>query len=249
MSAVLAGKVAVVTGASRGIGAAIAERLAADGASVVVNYSRQREAAEVVVARIRERGGRAQAVAADVTDRAQVRALFDETERLFGVPDVLVNNAGVLAFAPLEAVDDAHFDGQFDVNVRGLLYATQEAAARFGERGGRVVNLSSVAAAGRIAGASVYSATKAAVDALTASLALELGPRGIRVNAVAPGPVRTDMYQESGLDAHRDALAARTPLGRIGEPEDVANVVAHLASDDSGWVTGHVVPVAGGFQP
>lgn len=249
MSGVLAGKVAVVTGASRGIGAAIAERLAADGAAVVVNYTRQRAAADEVVARIRARGGRAHAIAADVADRAQVRALFDETERVLGAPDVLVNNAGVLAFAPLEAIDDAHFDRQFNVNVRGVLYATQEAATRFGTRGGRVVNLSSIAAQGRFAGAAVYSATKAAVEAITMTLALELGPRGIRVNAVAPGPVRTDMYQEAGLDEHRDALTARTPLGRIGEPEDVARVVAYLASEDSGWVTGHVVPVAGGFQP
>ena len=244
----LQGKVAVVTGGSRGIGAAIAERLAADGAAVVVNYARGSEAAEKVVKRIQQNGGRAVAVKADVARREDVRALFEAADKAFGPVDVLVNNAGVAAFAPLDSIDDAHIEHLFGTNVRGVIYATQEAARRFGERGGRVVNLSSVLSEVGLPATAVYSASKGALDTLTKTFAAELGSRKISVNAVAPGAVETDMYYENGVDGHKDAMVQRTPLGRIGQPKDVADVVAFLSSDEAGWITGQVVRASGGFN-
>lgn len=242
------GKVAVVTGASRGIGAAVARRLAAEGAAVVVNYARRADAAEAVVADIRAAGGRAVAVGADVADPAQVARLFDEAVAAFGRVDVLVNNAGVGAFVPLDEVRPEFVRGQFSVNVDGVLFASQEAARRFGEGGGRIVNLSSVVTDGVPPGGAVYAATKAAVEMVTRALAAELGPRGVTVNAVSPGAVETDMYHDSGAVGFADYMVQRTPLGRIGNVDDIAGPVAFLVSEDARWITGAVIPADGGFR-
>lgn len=245
----LTGKTAVVTGASLGIGSAIAERLAADGASVVVNYSRSRDAAETLVKKIEAKGGTAVAVQADVSKPAGSKKLFSEAKKSYGTVDILVNNAGVYEFKPLEDVDEAHFDRQFNLNVKGLLFATQEAARQFGDSGGVVVNLSSLAALTPPAGGSVYSATKGAVDVLTKSFAAELGPRNIRVNSVSPGPVVTEGYTAmEGAKAIESLSVPRTPLGRMGQPSDIADAVAFLVSDDARWITGEVIPVTGGLR-
>lgn len=246
----LDGKVAVVTGASKGIGAEIARRLAADGAAVVVNYASDREGADRVVKAIEAAGGRAVAVQADLSEPDQVARPFDEAARVFGRVDVLVNNAGIYRFAPIEEVTPELFHSQFDLNVLGLLLATREAVGRFGPEGGSVVNISSVAATTAPPTASVYSATKAAVDAITRSLAKELGPRKIRVNSVNPGMVETEGVHTAGFaegDFRRQVEAA-TPLGRIGQPGDVAPAVAFLASDEAGWITGETLDVAGGYR-
>lgn len=244
----LEGKVAVVTGASRGIGAAIARRLAGDGASVVVNYRGQRERAEEVVQEIRDAGGEAMAVQADVAEPDQLSRLFREVEERFGRLDILVNNAGIAEFAPIEKVTAEHVDRMFAVNVRGVLLAAREAADRFGEGGGRIINVSSIVGSTPMPTSAAYSATKAAVDNITKTLASELGPRKVTVNAVAPGPVETDMFQDSGLTAMADTLIERTPLGRIGQTDDVAKVVAFLASGDAAWMTGQIVHTTGGLQ-
>jgi len=243
----LEGKVAVVTGASRGIGAAIAQRLAKDGASVVVNYRGQKELAESVVQGIRDAGGQAVAIQADVADPEQLSRLFREAEEAYGRLDVLVNNAGVAEFAPIEEITLEHVDRMFSVNVGGVLLAAREAVSRFGEEGGRIINIGSVVADTPPPASSAYSASKAAVGVITKTLAAELGPRGVTVNAVAPGPVETDMLSSSGLAEMSEMMVARTPLGRLGRPEDVAGVVAFLASGDAGWVTGQVVNATGGF--
>jgi 3-oxoacyl-[acyl-carrier protein] reductase len=250
MSKQLEGQVAVVTGASKGIGAAIAEYLAAAGAAVVVNYASSRAGAEVVVHRIRQAGGKAVAVQADVSKPDDVRRLFGETRKAFGKLDILVNNAGIYEFAPLEAITAEHFHKQFDLNVLGLLLTTQEAVKHFGPSGGSIVNLSSVAAALAPPNASVYSATKAAVNAITRSLAQELGPRKIRVNAVSPGVVETEGLHSTGIagsDFQRQA-EAQTPLGRIGQPQDIAPAVVFLASPESGWTTGEMLSISGGLR-
>jgi 3-oxoacyl-[acyl-carrier protein] reductase len=244
----LAGKVALVTGASRGIGAAIARRLAADGAQVVVNYSRSAAAAERVAADIATAGGEAVTIHADVIDLQQVKKLFTEVKRSFGRLHILVNNAGVAEFRPLENVDEAHFALQFYVNVRGLLFATQEAARAFGAEGGRIINISSGAAQAAPPNTSVYSATKAAVDTLTRSHAAELGPRGITVNAVAPGLTTTDMLAAVIPSEVQQAMIATTALRRLGTPEDIADVVAFLASEEARWITGQVIGVNGGLR-
>ena len=249
----LTGRVAVVTGASRGIGAAIARRLAADGAKVVVNYSTGAEAAEQVVAAIRGAGGEAVAVQADVSDPAQVERLFAETKAAYGRLDVLVNNAGVAEFAPLDGITDAQIEKQFGINLRGTVHASQHAARAFegtdrGGPGGRIVNISTVAVENVPAGLGVYAASKAAVEALTDSLARELGPRGITVNAVRPGPTETERFATTGNDEFRKQALSRTPLGRFGQPDDVAKVVAFFASDDAAFVTGQSLVVSGGMS-
>jgi 3-oxoacyl-[acyl-carrier protein] reductase len=246
----LTGKVAVVTGASKGIGAAIATQLAAAGAAVVVNYASSKEGAERIVTAITSHGGKAIAVKADVAKSAEIERLFAETNAAFGRLDILVNNAGVYEFAPLDGITEAHFHKQFDINVLGLLLASQEAAKRFGSEGGSIINISSVVSTLAPPNAAVYSATKAAVDAVTKSLATELGPRKIRVNAINPGLVETEGTHTAGVaaaesDFRKDAERT-TPLGRIGQPDDIASVAVFLASPDAAWITGETLRAAGG---
>jgi 3-oxoacyl-[acyl-carrier protein] reductase len=244
----LAGKVAVVTGASKGIGAAIAKHLAAEGAAVVVNYASSKAGADKVVAEITGAGGKAVAVQGDVSKKADITRLFAETKKTFGALDVLVNNAGVYEFGPLENVTEEHFHKQFNLNVLGLLLTTQEAVKHFTPAGGSVVNISSVVGRHPVAGASVYSATKGAVDAITKSLAKELGPKKIRVNSLNPGMIETEGLHAAGFaeSDFRKHIETQTPLGRIGQPDDTAKVAVFLASDDSGWVTGETLLVSGG---
>lgn len=244
----LAGKVAVVTGASKGIGASIASHLAAEGAAVVVNYSSSREAAEQVVSRIESAGGRAIAIQADLSRPDDIGRLFAETRAAFGKVDVLVNNAGVYQFASLQEIDPTHFRRQFDVNVLGLLLATKEAVGLFPESGGSVINISSVISTSRIPESAVYSGTKGAVDAITRGLAAELGPRGIRVNAINPGMVETEGFHAAGIAESdlRRQVESTTPLGRIGQPSDIATAAVFLASDDSAWITGETLVISGG---
>jgi 3-oxoacyl-[acyl-carrier protein] reductase len=250
MARKLTGKVALVTGASKGIGAAIAKHLAGEGAAVVVNYASSKAGAERVVAEITANGGRAIAVQADVAKPADIQRLFAEAKQAFGRIDVLVNNAGIYEFAPLEAVTAEHFHKMFDLNVLGLILASQEAAKHFGPAGGSVINISSVVATSAPPATSVYSATKAAVDAVTRSLAKELGPRRIRVNSINPGMVETEGVHTAGLanGDFRKQVEAQTPLGRIGQPEDIAPAAVFLASDDSGWITGETLYIAGGLR-
>jgi 3-oxoacyl-[acyl-carrier protein] reductase len=244
----LAGKVAVVTGASKGIGAAIAKQLAADGASVVVNYSTSREGADKVVKEIVSKGGKAVAVGASVAKESEIDTLFSETKKAYGKVDILVNNAGVYGFAPLDQVTVEEYRRQFDTNVIGLLLTTKAALPYFPSEGGSVVNISSVVSTMAPPAASVYSATKGAVDTITKSLAKELGPRKIRVNAINPGLVITEGAESAGIvgsDFEKNAVAS-TPLGRAGQPEDIALPVAFLASDDARWITGETIFVSGG---
>jgi 3-oxoacyl-[acyl-carrier protein] reductase len=250
MSKKLEGQVALVTGASKGIGAAIAEQLAAAGAAVVVNYASSRAGAEAVVNRIRQTGGKAIAVQADVSKLEDVRRLFAETKKAFGKLDILVNNAGIYEFAPLEAISAEHVHKQFDLNVLGLLLTTQEAVKHFGASGGSIVNISSVAATSAPPNAAVYSGTKAAVVAITRSLAQELGPRKIRVNAVNPGMVETEGWHAAGIadSDFRKVTEAQTPLGRIGQPQDIAPAVVFLASSESAWTTGETLYISGGLR-
>ena len=244
----LAGKVAVVTGASKGIGASIAKHLAAEGASVIVNYASSKTGADKVVAEITGAGGKAIAVQADVSKAADIGKLFSETKKAFGHVDVLVNNAGIYEFGPLEKVTEEHFHKQFNLNVLGLLLTTQEAVKHFTPAGGSIVNISSVVGRHPVANASVYSATKGAVDAITKSLAKELGPKKIRVNSLNPGMIETEGLHAVGFaeSDFRKQIEANTPLGRIGQPDDTGKVAVFLASDDSGWVTGETLLVSGG---
>ncbi len=247
MSNSLQSKVVLVTGASKGIGAESAVQLAAAGASVVVNYASDKAGAERAVAAITKAGGRAVAVQADVSKPAEVDRLFAEVDA-FGKLDVLVNNAGIYPFAPLDGVTPEHFHKVFDLNVLGLLLATQAAVKRFGDGGGTVVNVSSIAAVKGLPGTVVYSATKGAVDALTRVLATELGPRKIRVNAVNPGGVKTEGAAAFlGGDVEKQ-MAASAALGRLGEPADIAKVVVFLASPESGWLTGETLFATGGVR-
>jgi 3-oxoacyl-[acyl-carrier protein] reductase len=246
----LNGKVAVVTGASKGIGAAIAASLAAEGAAVVVNYASSKAGADRVVSAITGAGGKAIAVQADVSKHADIGKLFSETRRAFGHVDILVNNAGVYEFAALETVTEEHFHRQFNVNVLGLLQTTQEAVKLFPATGGSIVNISSVVSVSPMPNASVYSATKAAVDAITKSLAKELGPKKIRVNSLNPGMIDTEGARTLGVidgDLQKQVVA-QTPLGRIGQPVEIAKVAVFLASEDSGWVTGETLMVSGGMK-
>ena len=232
----LTGKVAIVTGASKGIGAAIAKGLAAVGASVVVNYASSREGADRVVAEIAGKGGKAIAVKADVSKAADVQRLFDATKKAFGSLDVLVNNAGVYGFAPLEEVTEDEFHREFNINVLGVLLASREAMKYFGPDGGSVINISSVASMSPTPTAVVYSATKGAVDTITRVLAKELGPKKIRVNAINPGGVETEGVHSMGIigSDFEKQMVARTPLGRLGQPDDIASVAVFLASVASG---------------
>ncbi|TLU73217.1 SDR family NAD(P)-dependent oxidoreductase [Lichenicoccus roseus] len=243
----LNGKVAIVTGASKGIGAGIALRLAADGASVVVNYARSVDGAERVVSAIREAGGQATAVQADISQPEQIKTLFEKSRAAFGHVDILVNNAGIYEFGDLASITAESIDRQFGLNVRGLILATQAAAAAFPATGGVVVNISSGAGVTPIAQAQAYSATKGAVDNLTRSLALELGQRGIRVVGVAPGLTATEGTSEMGEEGAAP-FVARTPLGRIGTPADIADAVAFVVSEDGRWITGETLQVGGGLR-
>jgi 3-oxoacyl-[acyl-carrier protein] reductase len=244
----LKGKVAVVTGASKGIGASIAEHLAAEGAAVVVNYASSKAGADAVVKRIQEKGGKAVAVQADVSKPEDIKRLFAQTKSAYGKLDVLVNNAGIYEFAPLEAVTPEHFHKQFNLNVLGLLLTTQEAVKLIGPAGGSIINMSSIAGVMPIRQASVYSATKAAVDAVTVALSQELGPRKIRVNSLNPGMVETEGLHAIGFAKgdFRTMVESQTPLGRIAQPEDIATAAVFFASDDAGWVTGQTLLLAGG---
>ena len=246
----LDGKVAVVTGASKGIGAAIAKNLASEGAAVVVNYASSKEGADRVVEEIAKRGGKAVAVRANLAKKSDIEHLFFEAQKAFGRLDILVNNAGIYEFLPLEKITEEHFYRQFDLNVLGLLFSIQEAAKYFGPEGGSVINISSSASSSAPPTASVYSATKAAVDTITKSLAKELGPRKIRVNAINPGMVATEGQQASGLlgsDFQR-TFELNSPLGRIGQPHDIAPAVVFLASADADWITGETLLVSGGYS-
>jgi 3-oxoacyl-[acyl-carrier protein] reductase len=252
MSHKLTGKVAVVTGASKGIGASIAQHLAGEGAAVVVNYASSKQGADRVVAEIAGKGGKAIAVQADVSKKADIERLFAETRTAFGRLDVLVNNAGIYEFAPLGEVTAEHFHRQFDLNVLGLILASQEAVKYFGPAGGSIVNISSVVATAAPAAASVYSATKAAVEAVTRSLAKELGPRQVRVNSINPGLVETEGTTSAGTAAEesdfRKQYEAQAPLARIGQPEDIAPAAVFFASDDSRWITGESLYIPGGYR-
>jgi len=249
MSKKLEGKTAIVTGASKGIGAAIATALAAEGAKVVVNYASSKSGADRVVGEITKGGGKAVAVQADVAQEADVKRLFSETQKAFGKPDILVNNAGVYEFMPLESVTAEHFHRQYNLNVLGLIMASKEAAAVMSP-GGSIVNIGSVAGKLAMAGGSVYASTKAAVDSITRSLAAELGPRGIRVNALNPGMVETEGTTSQGITAEDSAfknqVIAQTPLGRIGQVDDISPGVVFLASDDAKWITGETLYASGG---
>ena len=246
----LSGKVAVVTGASKGIGASIAKHLAAEGASVVVNYASSKAGADKIVGEITSKGGKAVVVQADVAKKADIDRLFAESKKAFGALDILVNNAGIYEFVPLEGVTEEHFHRQFNLNVLGLILTTQAAVQQFGPAGGSIVNISSVASSAAPATGSVYSATKAAVDAVTKSLAKELGPRKIRVNAINPGMVETEGVHSAGIadSDFRKQTEATTPLGRIGQPEDIAPAVVFLASSDSSWITGETLYITGGLR-
>jgi len=245
----LKGKVALVTGASKGIGASIALELAAQGAAVAVNYSGSKDGADKVVAEIKKAGGNAIAVQANVADPDSIGPLINTVAMQLGPISILVNNAGIYDFAPIEAVTPEHFHKQFNVNVLGLLLTTQTALKHFDPKGGSVINVGSVAAAG-VPTASVYSATKGAVDSITVALAGELGSRKIRVNSLNPGMVETEGVHAAGFigsDFHKKT-ESETPLGRIGQPKDIASIAAFLASDDSYWVTGQTIKASGGAR-
>ncbi|MGB8472505.1 MAG: glucose 1-dehydrogenase [Candidatus Acidiferrum sp.] len=246
----LTGQVAVVTGASKGIGAEIAQELAAAGASVVVNYSSAKTDADRVVDRISKQGGKAIAIQANVAKRAEVAQLFAATVKAFGRVNILVNNAGVYAFAPLEEITEEQFHRHFDVNVLGLLLATQEAVKHFDPAGGSIINISSAVTSVTPPNASVYTATKGAVDAITRTLAKELGPRKIRVNAILPGMIETEGVKSAGMNegAFRQAIEAQTPLGRIGQPNDIAPAAVFLASPEAAYITGETLRIAGGLR-
>jgi 3-oxoacyl-[acyl-carrier protein] reductase len=246
----LKNKVAVVTGASKGIGADIAKALASEGASVVVNYSSSREGADKVVTEITAKGGKAVAVQGDVSKAHDVTRIFAETKKAFGKLDVLVNNAGVYQFAPLEEITEEHFHRIFDINVLGLLLATKEAAKYFGPEGGSVINIGSAVTAVKPPASAVYTATKGAVDSITGVLSKELGPKKIRVNSINPGMVETEGVHSAGFIGtdFEKGLVAQTPLGRLGQPNDISPVAVFLASDDSGWLTGETLIASGGLR-
>ena len=243
----LTGKVAIVTGASKGIGAAIARAFAEAGAAVAVNYASNKADADRVVSEIVKAGGKAVAIQADVAKRADVKRLFQETIQKLGRPNILVNNAGVYSFAPLESVTEGDFHRQFDTNVLGTILATQEAVKAFNGAGGSVINLSTISSTNPSPNTLVYSASKSAIDSITRELAIELAGKGIRVNAIAPGMTETEGFTAAGLSAESaKALGFSLPMGRIGRPDDIARVALFLASDQSEWVTGERIAVSGG---
>jgi 3-oxoacyl-[acyl-carrier protein] reductase len=246
----LQGKVAVVTGASKGIGAGIVEALGKEGASVVVNYSSDHDGATRVVAAIKDHGGKAIAVQADVSKAADVTRLFAEADKAFGRLDVLVNNAGVFKFASIEEFEEQEFHRQFNTNVLGLLLATKEAAARFGKEGGSIINISSTITTAQFPNTAIYTATKGAVDAITGVLSKELGPRNIRVNAINPGGTLTEGLISMGVPGSdfEKQMIASTPLGRLGTPADIGAIAVFLASQDSGWISGETIRAAGGSR-
>jgi 3-oxoacyl-[acyl-carrier protein] reductase len=244
----LMGKVAVVTGASKGIGAGIARALAAEGAAVAVNYASSRAGADKVVAEIEKAGGKAVAIQADMSKSDDVTRLFAETKQALGNPNILVNNAGVFQFDPLDAVKPEEFHRQFNTNVLGPILASREAATYFGEDGGSIINVSSIVSTRAFPQSVIYSATKGALDSVTRVLAAELGPKKIRVNTLAPGMIETEGTHTAGFigsdfEAH---AKASTPLGRIGQPDDIAKIAVFLASDEAGWVSGERIEGAGG---
>ena len=250
MSGSLQGKVAIITGASKGIGAGIAKAFAAQGASVIVNYSSSRAGADAVVADIKSAGGKAVAVGGSVAKEAEVKRLFAEAYEAFGRLDILVNNAGVYQFGALDEVTEAEFHRQFDTNVLGPILATREAVKLFPAEGGSVINISSIASEKGLPGATIYGATKGALDQVTRTHAIELAPKNIRVNTIAPGGVETEGTHTAGIigsDMEAQMIAG-TPLGRLGRPDDIADVAVFLASDASRWITGDRIRVAGGFR-
>jgi 3-oxoacyl-[acyl-carrier protein] reductase len=246
----LKNKVAIVTGASKGIGAAIAKSLAAEGAAVVVNYASSKEGADRVVAEITGKGGKAVAVQGDVSNASDVQRLFAETKRGFGKLEVLVNNAGVDQFAALGEITEEEFHRLFNTNVLGLILASQEAAKLFGPEGGSIINIGSTASRLTPPMTAVYTATKGAVDAVTHVLAKELGPKKIRVNSINPGMVETEGVHTSGIigSDFQKQMEAQTPLGRIAQPDDIAPIAVFLASADSGWLTGEILLASGGLR-
>lgn len=246
----LEGKVAIVTGASKGIGAAIAKQLAAEGASVVVNYSSSKADGEKVVKEITALGGKAIAMQVNLSKREEIDRLFAKSKEAFGRLDILVNNAGIYEFLPLDTLTEEHFHKQFDLNVLGLLFASQAAAKQFNAAGGSIINISSIVSTLAVPESAVYSGTKGAVDAITRSLASELGPRGIRVNAIRPGMVETEGTHLAGIAESdiRKQVEAQTPFRRIGQPQDIAGMAAFLASDDSSWITGETFVISGGYR-
>ena len=246
----LSGKVAIVTGASKGIGAGIAKEMATEGASVVVNYASSKKGADEVVGEIKRNGGKAIALQADMAKKSEIERLFSEAMKAFGRIDILVNNAGIYEFAPLEEITEEHFHKHFNVNVLGLILASQQAAKYFGAEGGSIINISSVASTKATAATAVYSASKGAVDTVTKALANELGPRKIRVNAINPGVVETEGLHAAGIvgsDFEKQAVS-ETPLGRVGWPSDIAPAAVFLASSDSSWITGETLFITGGLH-
>ncbi|QHS51888.1 glucose 1-dehydrogenase [Edaphobacter sp. 12200R-103] len=246
----LSGKVAVVTGASKGIGADIAKGLAREGASVVVNYAASKEGAEKVVSEITQAGGNAFAVQGDVAKEADVNRLFEETRKAFGKLDVLVNNAGVYQFSPIEEFSPELYSRLFNTNVLGTLLATREAVKLFGDNGGSIINIGSAVTELHPPTSAVYTGTKGAIDSITAVLSKELGPRKIRVNALNPGMIETEGVHSAGFigSDFQKSIEVEAPLGRIGQPNDVTPVAVFLASDDSGWVTGETIVASGGHR-
>lgn len=246
----LENKVAIVTGSAKGIGAAIAKQFAAAGAKVVVNYVSSKEAADKVVKAITDDGGRAIAVQADVSNVSDVIRLFEETEQAFGTLDILVNNAVYQGYAPVGMISEEAFHSSFNVNVLGPILTMQTAFKLFGDKGGNIINISSGASKMPLPGASLYSATKAALDAITIALSKELGARNIRINSILPGATDTEGAANAGVTAgsdHEKMFIAKTPLGRRGQPEDIAKAAVFLASDDAAWITGELISVSGGM--
>ncbi len=244
----LTGKVAVVTGASKGIGVGIAKALGREGASVVVNYASDKAGADKTVKAITEAGGKAVAVQGSVDAAADVERIFSETEKAFGPANILVNNAGVYAFAPLEGITEDEFHRTFNINVLGVLLASQAAARHFGESGGSIINIGSVVSDGNAPGMTVYAATKGALDTITSVLAKELGPKKIRVNSVNPGFTATEGNASMRGGEMEEGAVKQTPLGRMGQPDDIGDAVAFFASDDARWITGEKIRVAGGLR-